>query len=82
MIKSYPVSPLVEKWKKQLSIDVSDEFNGFHEFHLYECAETGLRFFRPESLTGSANLYAKLEKHAWYYTPRRWEHAMALKDIR
>jgi SAM-dependent methyltransferase len=82
LVKSYAVAPLIEKWSKQLSIDVRDEFKGVSEFYLYECLETGLYFFRPDSLTGSANLYEKLAKHSWYYAPKRWEHARALRDIR
>jgi SAM-dependent methyltransferase len=81
VLKSIPVAPLVAEWQRSFEIDVRGEFHGLAAFELRSCFACSLLFFTPDDLTGSAELYAKLDKFGWYYMPRKWEHDSALKDL-
>ena len=82
VIETIPVAPLVDAWQKSFNIDVQNEFRGLQQFDFCQCADCCLRFFKPESLAGSPALYERLEDLDWYYMPRKWEHDVALKDLR
>jgi 2-polyprenyl-3-methyl-5-hydroxy-6-metoxy-1,4-benzoquinol methylase len=81
LLKSIPVAPLVAEWQRSFEIDVREEFHGLAAFEIRSCSVCSLQFFTPEDLTGSAELYAKLDKFSWYYMPRKWEHDAALGDL-
>jgi 2-polyprenyl-3-methyl-5-hydroxy-6-metoxy-1,4-benzoquinol methylase len=81
VMKSIAVEPLVAEWQRSFKIDVREEFHGLTAFEIRSCSECSLQFFTPELLTGSAELYEKLDKFVWYYMPRKWEHDAALKDL-
>jgi SAM-dependent methyltransferase len=76
------VQPLVENWQQQFGLDVSDQFGAHLAFALCECARCSFRFFSPTDLAGSPRLYSDLSKIDWYYQTRKWEHDVALKDLR
>jgi len=49
------------------------------EIALYGCQQTGMRFWRPETLAGDEAFYQLLsEKWPFYYRPWRWEYGPAL----
>lgn len=81
-VKSIDVEPLVAEWHRSFQIDVRPEFHNLSAFELRSCSDCLLRFFTPDSLAGSAWLYAQLDKFDWYYQPRKWEFDAALKDLR
>ena len=72
---------LIAAWRAHYELDVSPELCGHREIQLYECNQSGLRFFRPADVAGSADFYAALERFEWYYMPRKWEHDIALRDL-
>jgi 2-polyprenyl-3-methyl-5-hydroxy-6-metoxy-1,4-benzoquinol methylase len=78
---SFAVDWIVDKWTRQLGMDVSKEFHGMSRFDLLGCESCTLRFFRPDSVAGSPELYEKLGKFEWYYMKRKWEHDIALEDL-
>jgi len=83
-ISSISVSDIIRKWKEQLEIDISSEFEGtgISKFDLYRCNDTGLRFFNPQ-FEGSSFIYQGLQdKFAWYYVEDKWEYDIALNDIK
>ena len=80
--KSIEVEPLVREWERSLRMDVRQEFRGLSRFELRQCGACSVGYFAPRSLAGSCELYAQLEKYEWYYMPRKWEHDVALKDLR
>ena len=82
LVKRMDVQPLIENWNLRFGIDVSDEFRGVSVFELRECGRCSLRYFHPSVLAGSRQLYSQLSKLEWYYQPRKWEHEVALKDLR
>ncbi len=72
---------IVEAWKKQFEIDLSQEFTRIDAVVEYRCEETGLLFFSPREVAGSGELYARLAKFDWYYMPEKWEHRHALRIV-
>lgn len=63
-------------------MDVGSEFFGVSKFELRECEHCSLQYFSPESLCGSASLYAGLSRVDGYYVPEKWEHLQAISDIK
>lgn len=71
-------SHIIEQYRKQYDIDVSDYFRGMPQVNIYECAGTGFQFFHPESLAGKESLYRHLGKFPWFYQENKWEHVTTL----
>jgi SAM-dependent methyltransferase len=82
LIETIPSIELVHLWRRELNLDVAREFSKTREVSLYQCNETGLLFYRPSEIVGSAHLYADLQSREWYYQVRKWEHDVALDDLR
>ncbi|MGB3199485.1 MAG: methyltransferase domain-containing protein [Nodosilinea sp.] len=82
LLKSFSREKVVEDWKQSFDIDISSELESCSEFYLYRCNDTGLRFFYPKKVTGSALLYEKLMNFDWYYMSDKWEYKLALRDLR
>ena len=83
-IGSFPVSDILQKWKEQLKIDITSEFNstGISTFNLYRCNDSQLLFFKP-SLEGSPYIYQELQDNFnWYYVEEKWEYDVAIGEIR
>lgn len=80
--RTFEVNSIVEEWKRQLDIDISAEFQGVSQFDLLGCSNCLLHFFKPDLAAGSSSLYEKLEKFDWYYMKRKWEHDVALEDLK
>ena len=81
-VNSIEVEPLISLWLQQYDIDVRDEFKGASEIEFWRCSDCTLGFFAPPTLAASPALYARLDKFDWYYLPRRWEHRLALRELR
>lgn len=70
-----------ESWKIAFGVELSRELQNIEFIYLYECLDTGLRFFLPLSSAGSNFLYEFLQTFDWYYMPWKWEHERAASDI-
>lgn len=66
------------KWQKSMGIDVGPLFRSLHSIEYWQCNETGLRWYSPNSATGARELYEQLEKFDWYYMKDKWEFRVAL----
>lgn len=73
---------LIDRWKETYGIDVADDLRGIDRIQLLECPQTGLQYFRPPQAAGPASFYSRLQELPWYYQPQRWEHGVALGDLR
>ena len=82
LLESFETKKLIQDWKNSFGIDISSDLKANQFIHLYNCNQTGLKFFIPESVVGSDLLYAELEKFDWYYMKDKWEYEVALNDIR
>jgi SAM-dependent methyltransferase len=80
LIDTIPTADLVADWKR-LDIDITGDLHGHQEIRLYRCDQTGLLFFWPGDIAGSAKLYEGLQKFAWYYAPHKWEYDAALRTL-
>jgi 2-polyprenyl-3-methyl-5-hydroxy-6-metoxy-1,4-benzoquinol methylase len=72
---------VIEKYRKELDVDVSKYFKGIAQIGLYECEDTGYRFYMPDSLAGGAELYETLQLIPWYYSAGKVEHVQAKEKI-
>ncbi|MCI5143269.1 MAG: class I SAM-dependent methyltransferase, partial [Candidatus Electrothrix sp. ATG1] len=81
LVKKISAEQLIDDWDKQFQIDIAPELRGVEEISLYEGQSSRLQFFHPKNITGSDNLYEKLQKFDWFYMPDRWEHEVALGHL-
>lgn len=82
LLREISTKKLIDEWNKILSIDISSELKGSSVIHLYECNTTGIQFFMPLEIAGSDKLYEQLQRFDWFYMPHKWEHKIALEDLK
>jgi SAM-dependent methyltransferase len=82
LIDQISVPELVLSWKKAFQIDISSEVAGTRYVELFACRRCHLQFYAPPTVAGSSRLYSELQKYSWYYTPVKWEHEIALHDLK
>jgi len=71
----------MHKYSHYLGIDVSADLADCECVLLCRGRESNLRFFWPPTLAGQGSFYAKLMAKPQYYTPEKWEHAIALESL-
>lgn len=76
-----PIAELIRDWERAFHIDVSAYFQSLRRLDLFACERCALEFYVPLFLEGSSELYSQLQKFDWYYTPHKWEHDIALRDL-
>lgn len=71
-----------DMYREKCGIDVRRFFGEVRELELYECAATGMRFWRPGQVAGPEDFY-RLCSGAWpnYYRSERWEYEPARRAI-
>lgn len=80
--KEISSSFIIERYKKELNIDVSKFFHSIDKVFIYKCLDTGYRFYYPFNIFGDDYFYQELEKFPWYYMDWKWEHDIAAGFIR
>lgn len=76
------VNKLLQTYKNSFDIDVSHYFINIDKILLYECQDTGYRFYYPYNIAGDSVFYEHLQKFDWYYMPWKWEHEQASNFIK
>lgn len=71
---------LIKNYQEMLGVDVSKYFKNIDTLEIYECLDSGYRFYYPFNITGDGKFYEELQKHPWYYMDWKWEHGEALKE--
>lgn len=66
---------------ESMGIDVRRYFLGLETISLYECLETGFRFYYPPQTIGDGQFYGDLSKTRKGYYSDRWEHNETLKYL-
>jgi SAM-dependent methyltransferase len=80
-IEEFEISRIVELYKN-LGLDVRRFFDGIESVELYQCSDTGYRFYYPFSIFGDDQFYQDLYTGIpGYYYPNRWEYNFSLKFI-
>ena len=79
----YTIEPqeLIENYKKNSNIDIRPVLNSIENIYLYQCEDTGYRFFYPFNLAGDGPFYEKLELISWYYAEWKWDYDIAQNYI-
>lgn len=83
LLEQFDSASLINSYQKQFDIDISYLFVQKSLIDLYECLDTGYRFYYPFSTAGDDGFYGHFGKFDWYYLPWKWEHqqcANILKD--
>lgn len=74
---------IIEKYKLDYGIDVARFFEGLDKIQIYECYDTGYRFYNPKTLIGDARLYEELQNiSSLYYSKWKWEYKIAQDFIK
>jgi SAM-dependent methyltransferase len=81
LLKTFSTQKIISDWQVFFDIDINAELDSCSDFYLFQCNITGLRFFYPLDIFGSAQLYEKLMKFEWYYMSDKWEYQIALQDL-
>lgn len=74
---------IINLYHKQLDMDVSAYFSKGDQFYIYQCSQTGYRFYYPEGMDGNGQFYADLQQRLGdgYYHDWKFENQMALDII-
>ena len=81
LLKVINTVQLINDWKNNFKIDITEELYGEKEIYLYQCNQTKLKFFYPYYISGSSKLYEHLQKIEWYYMDNKWEYQVAIKNL-
>jgi 2-polyprenyl-3-methyl-5-hydroxy-6-metoxy-1,4-benzoquinol methylase len=79
-IKNIPVKTIINNWKTS-NINVERFFNNLKKINIYECLDTGYKFYYPLNLEGDDQFYQDLQQFDWYYFDWKWEYDQALEQI-
>ena len=79
---SYKSNVIANAWEEVFDICIIDQFRGVDHFDLFQCHYCGLLFFTPLSFAGMSNLYQQLQRLPWYYMENKWEHRVAVRNLR
>jgi 2-polyprenyl-3-methyl-5-hydroxy-6-metoxy-1,4-benzoquinol methylase len=72
---------IIDLYRHDLNVDVARFFRTTESIDIYECRDTGYRFYHPFSLAGGSELYETLQKIPWYYAEGKREHAYGVEAI-
>ncbi len=72
---------LIDEYKNQFNIDISDILSSTDSIELYKCKKSNYKFYSPFNITGNSRFYERLQKYDWYYMPWKWEHQVCNKLI-
>lgn len=67
-------APIIKYYK---SYDISPLFRGLTEVEIYQCVDTGYKFFYPYFIAGDDKFYQNLSHEILYYQTWKWEHVTA-----
>ncbi len=82
LIKTISSKEIINLYKQNFNIDVSDYFINIHNVELYKNKDSGFQFYLPLNIAGKSTLYESLQKYFWYYTDWKWEHQIADNHIK
>lgn len=82
LVKEYPSHEISKNYQKSLGINVEKYFEGIPTVRVYECTDTGYKFYYPDCLAGDGVFYEALEQFGWYYDPWKWEHSKVFDQVK
>lgn len=81
VIQNITTKSIIDEWSFGYGIDVKKFFNETETIIEYQCSQSGLYFYHPQSIAGDDEFYMKLMKIPWYYLSDKWEYQYALKYL-
>ncbi len=81
LIDSFDVQGIISNYQ-MLGIKVDRFFEGLEKINLYECIESGYRFYHPFSAIGDAEFYKDLSINRKNYYSTRWEHLKIITTLK
>lgn len=81
-VDSFDISTIIDGYKKDIGISVAHYFADEKPLQLYECPDTGLRFFSPATMAGDGDFYQTLEDRQGYYDDWKWDYETAYPFIK
>ena len=74
---------IIALYKQQLNIDVAKFFSNTSSIHLYQCNDTGYKFYHPQKLDGDGKFYEALQNELGeeYYHTWKFENQLAFETI-
>ncbi|MBW8050449.1 MAG: class I SAM-dependent methyltransferase [Cytophagales bacterium] len=79
--KQINAQAIIDIYKKSLNLDVRAYYCDTDTISIYQCIDTGYKFYYPFNLTGDTKFYETLQQFDWYYIIWKWEHELARKFI-
>lgn len=85
-IDSIAVSDIIKMYKRQVGIDISRFFEGISFVDIYECMETGYKFYYPPEIISDGKFYEDFQKkceseNTAYYRTGEFDHLYAASVI-
>lgn len=83
LIDTFRCSDVIKLYKEQFGTDVNDFFSE-DTFSLYQCNQTGYRFYHPKGMDGDGAFYAGLQQKLGdeYYHNWKFENQLAYDNIK
>jgi 2-polyprenyl-3-methyl-5-hydroxy-6-metoxy-1,4-benzoquinol methylase len=72
---------IIDLYKTNFQIDVSEYFKGIDELSLYKDVITDYQFFYPQ-IQADSLFYERLQQFDWYYMDNKWEFDEAFSQIK
>lgn len=84
LIDTFSGQDIIALYQQQLNIDVAAFFKTNPIFFLYQCNQTGYRFYTPEALAGDGDFYSALQQKlaGGYYHDWKFENQLALDALK
>ncbi len=76
-VDEFDVAEIIKGYRQDIGVDVRSSFQQASKLLLYQCPDTGMRFFHPASLAGDGKFYTKLEDREGYYCDWKWDYETA-----
>lgn len=81
-IRNFDVEKIKSLYHTEMKVDVSRFFGALKDIELYQCNDTGYRFYFPFDIFGDGLFYEELEKNnTWYYQRKSWEHPEVIRFL-
>lgn len=82
LVAEFPAGKIIAGYQEK-GISVERFFKDVPAVGLYECEDTGYRFYYPETIFGDGQFYADLQVlDEDYYPKEKWEHGYAAGQLR
>lgn len=81
-IKTISIQDLIEQYRKYFDINIVNLLpEDLSEISLYQCLDSGFKFYVPASIIGDSDFYNKLQTNDWYYLENKWEFNESIKHF-